>query len=415
MSQENNTQKQDNNTQKEDSIGESIIYLKRIINYSGIVLVVFLIIFTFGIFFTQCTKKDYTNSLASIESATQYQPINKMEPESSGQIVTNLTTINNNNEVLRKYLDKDVKNQFDNIGSTIGALNNQITMLYTLLSNSLTIISIILGMFTLIIAVFGFYISNVITARYKDITSAGKDVDDALTKAVKTKVEIIAYVEKNDDELYRRHEENRRKKIIVTLKKSPELINLFYNELLLDVDRLDYSSLLAILQNLINKLKNSKIIKLYVHLLLLTNTQKLLKDSRVLNAILASSISKGLLGCYYPLDKYKIIIKTLIDYKITEKDLKEYADLDSRLADFLKKFVVLFDGSYFESVLINYMSEEEQDEFIDKLMSISSEICQNYIKIRRPRIGSSKNTEKEQALLAKLEGVINNQMTSQSS
>ena len=54
-------------------------------------------------------KKDYTNSLASIERATQYQQINKMGFENGGQLATNFTAINNNTEVLKNYLDKDVK------------------------------------------------------------------------------------------------------------------------------------------------------------------------------------------------------------------------------------------------------------------------------------------------------------------
>lgn len=378
------TQGQGSNKSKEDSIGESINYLKKVINFSGRILVLFLIIFIVGIFLTRCSDKNYTNSLASIKSATQYQPINKMELESSGQIVTSLTAINNNNEVLKDYLDKNVKNQFDNVGSSIGALNNQISMLYTLLNNSLMIISIILGMFTLIIAILGFYVSKVISEKYDEIKAMNREInisantvnsskdnvvelkasvdkslmavnsakqevdkslmavnlakqevdesliavnsakqkvdqslknvnlvsekaDESVSKVQTLKQEVEDYINENNDILNKRIEQTKRMKKIAMLKQDPELINIFYNDMLLEIEKYSYEDLSEISYK---RTYDKDILAKYRHLILINKPMHFLKTSSNVEAIVI--LSPEISNLYFSYDTAVQVINALI-------------------------------------------------------------------------------------------------------
>lgn len=221
-----------------DVTKEGIDYLKKIINWGGGVLIAFLLIFLVGFFITQCSKQNYTNSLSSIETVTAYKEIDKSVLESSGQTTKTLNTINSNNDAIRSYLNKDVKSQFDNVSNNISALNSQIANLYTILNNSLMIMSIVLGLFTLIIAVFGFYISNIITARYKEIkesrkaikeleeivTKARNDVESSLTKVTDTYNELKDYIEGNNKEIFKKFLDHDTQSMLGTLKIDPQNI-----------------------------------------------------------------------------------------------------------------------------------------------------------------------------------------------
>lgn len=335
---------------------------------------VFLIIFTFGIFYTQYTKKDYTNSLASIESATQYQPINKMGLESSGQIVTNLTTINNNNEVLRKYLDKDVKNQFDNIGSTIGVLNNQITMLYTLLSNSLTIISIILGMFTLVIAVLGFYISKVIEERYNDVKQILKDTTLVKDDAEKYKKKITDALKKKGNELYEEFRKNHIASIIADLKENVENIELYHSELITNLGYLSFDDIEECLDVYYESGKMSsdpKISAKYLHILLLIDVKKCLESVRLLNKITSVYYSIPKLPLTYV--QMREILRLFVHHDFT-------SDKIERVSSFVKHLIEKDDYSKLESCLTSIETESEKNQFIKELLNFDINIFDGYIE-----------------------------------
>ncbi|AUR52629.1 hypothetical protein [Aquella oligotrophica] len=221
-----------------DVTKEGIDYLKKIINWGGGILIAFLLIFLVGFFITQCSKQNYTNSLSSIETVTAYKEIDKSVLESSAQTTKTLNSINSNNDAIRSYLNKDVKSQFDNVSNNISALNSQIANLYTILNNSLMIMSIVLGLFTLIIAVFGFYISNVITARYTEIKDSKKtvkeleeivikarnEVESSLKKVTDTCNELKDYIQGNNKEIFKKFLDHDTQRMLGTLKIDPQNI-----------------------------------------------------------------------------------------------------------------------------------------------------------------------------------------------
>ena len=220
---------------KQDIKNEAGDYLKKVVNWGGGILIVFLLIFLASFFITQCTQKNYTNSLSQIEAITTYKVIDKSSLESAGQIKSNLDSINSNNEMIRNYLDNNVKSQFENVGSNVSSLNNQIANLYTILNNSLMIISIILGLFTLIIAVFGFYISNVITVRYKEIkqaeisaSSALEEVDKKTKEVEKLKDEVDTLINDKSSEIFDKFIKHDTDRLIKSLQDSPiNIANIF--------------------------------------------------------------------------------------------------------------------------------------------------------------------------------------------
>jgi len=220
---------------KQDIKNEAGDYLKKVVNWGGGILIVFLLIFLASFFITQCTQKNYTNSLSQIEAITTYKVIDKSSLESAGQIKSNLDSINTNNEMIRNYLDNNVKSQFENVGSNVSSLNNQIANLYTILNNSLMIISIILGLFTLIIAVFGFYISNVITVRYKEIkqaeisaSSALEEVDKKTKEVEKLKDEVDTLINDKSSEIFDKFIKHDTDRLIKSLQDSPiNIANIF--------------------------------------------------------------------------------------------------------------------------------------------------------------------------------------------
>lgn len=383
MSQEKNTQGQDSqelNSQKQnnattDTLGNASDFLKTVIKVSGGILVAFLGIFILGVFLSQCTKKDYTNNLGSIESVTQYQQVNKMRFESSGQLATNFTAINNNNEALRNYLDKNVKDQFDNIGSSVGALNNQITVLYTLLSNSLTIISIILGMFTLIIAVLGFYISKVVEDKYDKVKQVLENVTKARDKTKKYKQQIDDALKGKGKELYESFRGNHIASIIVDLKENVENIELYHSELITNLRYLSFDDIEQCLNTYGESRKMSadtEISTRYLHILLLLDVEKCLNNERLLNFVLNHRCEIPKFSFTY-LQMKKIL--NLFMSIIKSKNALQQRDIKALVNGLIKK-----DNYYkFESCLASSETEEEKNQFIKGLLNLDTDIFDGYI------------------------------------
>lgn len=319
--------------------------------------------------------------------------------------------------------------------------SQQISMLNSLYSNTMSYFSILIGLLGILMLFGGIWLTRKFDNAYNqfldihkkiknsqnklseaerlvnkslvDVETTKESVKSLLNDAVKTKDEIIAFVENSNDKLYQRYEEERLNKIIRTLQQSPELINLFYNELLLDVDKLDYELLLDIRKKSTCKLKDIKLVAMYNHLLLLINPQVVCNKVESLDRILLPTLSKYLLAFYYPLDKYKIIINILSNYQFTAEDLKNHRYIKTWLVSFLEQFILVSDGSYFESILIHDMNEKEQDELINNLMSLSVKICQAYVNARQRIIKPNiKNTDKEYELLTRLKKIVDSNTVS---
>lgn len=417
MSQEKNTQKQDsqekNNTTTDDAVRDAIGFLKTVIKFSGWVLVIFLLIFIFGVFYSQCTKKDYTNSLASIERATQYQQINKMGFESSGQLATNFTAINNNTEVLKNYLDKDVKNQFDNVSSNISALNNQISNLYSLLNNTLMVMSIILGIFTLVIAVLGFYISKIIEERYSNIKSLNLELDKArrstdeafrMVKSFKEEIEassksvnetkgVVEELNKQIQdalvgkgwELFKNFRENHIDSIISDLKENVENIEFYHSELINNLRYLSFNDIVECVDKYYMSSKistDSKISSKYLHILLLLDADKCFKNIKLLDRIIAVNISLPELPFTYVQMREVLYLFTHHDFAI---------DKIEKARKFVKNLIKKDVYDKLESCFRSIETDKNKTQFIKELLIFNKDIFDRYISRWRAYYQERKN------------------------
>ncbi|TXI94095.1 MAG: hypothetical protein E6Q33_01290 [Neisseriales bacterium] len=373
-----------------DVTKEGIDYLKKIINWGGGVLIAFLLIFLVGFFITQCSKQNYTNSLSSIENVTPYKEIDKSVLESSGQTTKTLNTINSNNDAIRSYLNKEVKSQFDNVSNNISALNSQIANLYTILNNSLMIMSIVLGLFTLIIAVFGFYISNVITARYEQIKKAEKDVNLMMSR-VKEYNEIIKdALNKNGQKLYKIYRQEHVNSILADLKQNVENIEYYHSELVTNLAYLSFNEVAECFSKLleiggtdggITNGPSGESYPRYINLLLLLDVEKSLDNANILKYLLIHYQRLSNLS-FTQLQIFKIV-RALIN--------KDYNAQDKRtIASLIQSLFARYNYVAFEFYLRDIDQIDEKKEFIRKLLEFNNEMFGMYIARWKPDYESDK-------------------------
>lgn len=359
-----------------DVTKEGIDYLKKIINWGGGVLIAFLLIFLVGFFITQCSKQNYTNSLSSIENVTAYKEIDKSVLESSGQTTKTLNAINSNNDAIRSYLNKEVKSQFDNVSNNISALNSQIANLYTILNNSLMIMSIVLGLFTLIIAVFGFYISNVITARYEQIKKAENDVNLMMSRVKEYNETIKDALNKNGQKLYKIYRQEHVNSILADLKANVENIEYYHSELVTNLTYLSFNEVAECFSKILEiGGTNGNIYSRYIHLLILIDIEKSLGNEKIFNYLLIYGQSFADLS----FTKHQLIkiIMALIN--------RRYDSQDKFGVESLINFLLRKDSFGALESALRYIDEiDKRREFIRKLLEFNNEIFDAYTTVWEP-------------------------------
>lgn len=135
---------------------------------------------------------------------------------------------------LPKYLSESytILSSFDNrIDKLETAIINQqnlseqqFTALYSLYSNSLTIFSIILGVFGLISAVLGILLSNKVNERYQEIKQIERTIENKTFEVEKLKADIDALINNKNTEIFNKFIEYDNSRLINALKENPDNI-----------------------------------------------------------------------------------------------------------------------------------------------------------------------------------------------
>ncbi len=135
---------------------------------------------------------------------------------------------------LPKYLSESytilssLDNRIDKLETAIINQQNlseqQFTALYSLYSNSLTIFSIILGIFGLISAFLGILLSNKVNERYQEIKQIEKTIENKTFEVEKLKASIDALINSKNTEIFNKFIEYDNTRLINALKENPDNI-----------------------------------------------------------------------------------------------------------------------------------------------------------------------------------------------
>lgn len=180
----------------------------------------------------------------------------KMYSATSISVTANITqpviTSNAESQALLRALDSristiesNVNLQLESYAANTSFVNQQVSTLYSMFNNSLMIFTIILGFFTLIIAVFGFYISNVINHRYKLIKKSQHIINESKKKVIKIETKANQTLKKintevtnmdnalanKGNELFERFVEFDNSRMLDALKDDPLNISNIFNRL----------------------------------------------------------------------------------------------------------------------------------------------------------------------------------------
>lgn len=186
-----------NENQNDNVSGDS--FLKRTIIALGVILVIFVGLFTYRMYYPARAPINITMTTPVVTTIMESQPL-------FGELDSRITQV-----------EQNMNSQLESYAATLNPVAQQVSTLYSMFNNSLMIFTIILGMFTLIIAVLGFYISSVISNKYKQI----KDIND---EVIQRQLELMNEVKRKSDKLFSNFIQNDTKRLIKTLKKSPQNI-----------------------------------------------------------------------------------------------------------------------------------------------------------------------------------------------
>lgn len=248
-------------------------------------------------------------------------------------------------------------------------------------------------MFTLVIAVLGFYISKVIEERYSDVKQILKDTTLAKDNAEKYNQQITDALAGKSNELYEGFRNNHIASIIANLEESVENIETYHSELMKNLKYVEYDEIYKLFLKSL-KIQNEIIVAKYLHLLLLINTEMSLVNGLFLGVLnsCAAEISK------YPFTSVQLkdILTNCVDISCHKK-IKVGID---RLLEFLLRS---YDYQIFETCLRN-IEEKERNQLLKKLLEFNIHIFDTYIAKLKPIYSSDEDCfSNELAVIALME------------
>ncbi len=316
---------------------------------------------------------------------------------SESQFVTSLvqSVTNNTNE---KF--KDLEQQIQTINSMTG--------------NVLMVITVILGLFTLLIAVIGFYLSRLISDKVDQINSlsiriieANSLVDNAFKQvtinldsakkvADELQLEIKNYVEEKNNDLYQRYEKSRRDNIMKQIGQDPEKLDIFFSDILLDLDKFEISEIELIFDK--SELMDVGFLSKSIYLLMLKDPQKTIDIDFV--EFIIQCFKTEFLQFWYPSNTIDQFLNIIADLGI-----KLGHDKNGEVVEFMKVLMLRDGGNKTAKVLTLMHSAQRLDGFIKKLLDLDANILAEYILNRKQVLDKFNNevVAEEKKLLLRIQ------------